>query len=449
MSVAALPLDAPVKPAAPRAENKHAKTGDEPASDFKSLVKGEPHRTSANAGGTENGANGEVESESGDRTGWRRWGTTLFDRHAAKLDPDAEKTEDAGSGDEAADEVLTIETDEAVGVVNVPATPHHKEKAPAKAVPHAQDSLADEAVTAKTIAADGGLVSAAAKNAQAPADAREATPGARPGEAAAIIGHKPEVQQRSTVQAVRPAGAEQAQAGTQSSASEIVLPRGDAGEDAAPDGDRGDGRNRDETASRFGQPQNGNRVSGVTVVSQQVTPALPAQPAGMTSTGAAFAASLAEGLAGTERTDIANQVGLAQAASKPGPVTVLKIQLSPVELGMVTARISGTEAQLSIEITVENAEARHRLSSDSDAIVTALRGLGIDVDRINVQQTQANSGSTPNGAGRGNEFAQQSGGRGEQQGQASQQGFERGRGGETHGGQGNAQSQNSGDGVYI
>jgi chemotaxis protein MotD len=142
-------------------------------------------------------------------------------------------------------------------------------------------------------------------------------------------------------------------------------------------------------------------------------------------------------------------VGLARAASKAGPITVLKIQLQPAELGMVTARISGTEAQLSIEITVDNAEARHRLSSDSDAIVTALRGLGIDVDRINVQQTQANSSSTPNGAGRGNEFAQQGGDRGEQQGQASQQGFDRGRGNEARGGQGNAQSQNSGDGVYI
>jgi chemotaxis protein MotD len=169
----------------------------------------------------------------------------------------------------------------------------------------------------------------------------------------------------------------------------------------------------------------------------------------MTVTGAAFATSLAEGIASSERTDVASQVGLARAASKAGPITVLKIQLQPAELGMVTARISGTEAQLSIEITVDNAEARHRLSSDSDAIVTALRGLGIDVDRINVQQTQANSGSTPNGAGRGNEFAQQGDGRGEQRGQASQHGFERGRGGEARGSQGNAQSQNPGDGVYI
>ena len=67
----------------------------------------------------------------------------------------------------------------------------------------------------------------------------------------------------------------------------------------------------------------------------------------------------------------------------------LKIQLHPVELGVVTAHLRTVGEQLSVELKVDNHEAYHRLSADSDAIVKSLRSLGFDIDRVSIQQPQA------------------------------------------------------------
>ncbi len=64
----------------------------------------------------------------------------------------------------------------------------------------------------------------------------------------------------------------------------------------------------------------------------------------------------------------------------------LKIQLHPTELGMVTATLRFAGEQLSIELQVENHEAYRRLSNDSEAIVSSLRDLGYDVERVTVLQ---------------------------------------------------------------
>lgn len=68
-------------------------------------------------------------------------------------------------------------------------------------------------------------------------------------------------------------------------------------------------------------------------------------------------------------------------------VQTLKIQLQPAELGLVTARLRIVADQLTVDLQVENAEARHRLSTDSESIVKALRSLGYDIDRVTVQQS--------------------------------------------------------------
>jgi chemotaxis protein MotD len=73
----------------------------------------------------------------------------------------------------------------------------------------------------------------------------------------------------------------------------------------------------------------------------------------------------------------------------------LKIQLHPAELGMVTATLRFVGDQLSIELQVENHEAYRRLSGDSDTIVSSLRDLGYDVDRVTVLQPSL--ASTPAG----------------------------------------------------
>ncbi len=96
-------------------------------------------------------------------------------------------------------------------------------------------------------------------------------------------------------------------------------------------------------------------------------------------------------------------------------VQTLKIQLQPAELGMVTARLRIVGEQLTVDLQVENTEARHRLSTDSDSIVKALRSLGYDIDRVTVQQSasggQSNSGT--GGNARDGAFQSMSDGRGE------------------------------------
>lgn len=77
----------------------------------------------------------------------------------------------------------------------------------------------------------------------------------------------------------------------------------------------------------------------------------------------------------------------------------LKIELHPAELGTVVARLRAVGEQLAVDLHVDSSEARHRLSSDSEAIVRALRALGYDIDRVNVVQPQP--GSSGNSAGTG------------------------------------------------
>jgi flagellar hook-length control protein FliK len=76
---------------------------------------------------------------------------------------------------------------------------------------------------------------------------------------------------------------------------------------------------------------------------------------------------------------------IAQRISQAGTQSI-KIQLQPVELGMVTAKLVASGSQLSIELQAETPEARQQLASDSDAIIKAMRAIGFDIDRITIQQ---------------------------------------------------------------
>ncbi|WP_246675299.1 flagellar hook-length control protein FliK [Mesorhizobium sp. B2-3-4] len=68
------------------------------------------------------------------------------------------------------------------------------------------------------------------------------------------------------------------------------------------------------------------------------------------------------------------------------PTHVLKIELHPAELGVVTAHLRLSGEQLSIELKPETHDAYRRLSSDSEAIVKSLRGLGFEVDKVTILQ---------------------------------------------------------------
>ncbi|MEO3384881.1 flagellar hook-length control protein FliK [Mesorhizobium sp. CAU 1741] len=144
-----------------------------------------------------------------------------------------------------------------------------------------------------------------------------------------------------------------------------------------------------------------------------------------------------------------------RAQSLSTGVNTLKIQLQPVELGMVTARLSASGTQLSVEIQVESNDARQKLSNDSDAIVKALRGLGFEIDKVTIQQapqTSPQTTSTPQQASTGREqFAPQQQGHGEASGRG--QGGDRSsnaRDGERAGpGSGEVAADRAGSSLYI
>lgn len=138
---------------------------------------------------------------------------------------------------------------------------------------------------------------------------------------------------------------------------------------------------RDERRSapdpRRGEPQ--SVTVKVQVVSQQAAPA----PAIVPTTNAAAIVAAIDAQQGLRPT-----AGLSFATQAAQPMRSLKLQLHPAELGMVTANLKAAGDRLSVELHVENSEAYHRLSADSDAIVKSLQTLGYDIDRVSVLQPQ-------------------------------------------------------------
>ena len=92
---------------------------------------------------------------------------------------------------------------------------------------------------------------------------------------------------------------------------------------------------------------------------------------------------------------------------------------------MVTARLTATGSQLSVEIQVESNDARQKLANDSDAILKALRAVGYDVEKVTIQQAPQNTSGNPQQGSAGREHFmpnQQSQSDGGTNGQAGQQG---------------------------
>lgn len=155
----------------------------------------------------------------------------------------------------------------------------------------------------------------------------------------------------------------------------------------------------------------------VSVVSEQSMPA----PAASAPSATATALALDIASAAPRHTAAATAVQQLQAtATNSTSAHSLKIQLRPVELGTVTANLHLAGSQLTVEIEVENAEAYHRLSADREAITSALKGLGFDVDHVTIQAPQASNsanartdGNAPQtGSGGRDQPATQSGGTG-------------------------------------
>lgn len=78
---------------------------------------------------------------------------------------------------------------------------------------------------------------------------------------------------------------------------------------------------------------------------------------------------------------------LANAAAAAGgakAVHTLKIQMTPIELGSVTANLRLKGDELTVHLTVENHAALRQLSDDQGDILKALRAQGLTIDHVHV-----------------------------------------------------------------
>lgn len=120
----------------------------------------------------------------------------------------------------------------------------------------------------------------------------------------------------------------------------------------------------------------------VEIVAEQSFPAPPQNP--MSQTASAVVDAIASD--GLRQAFSTSATASQMASSVAVPTHVLKIELHPAELGVVTASMRLAGEQLSIELKPETHEAYRRLTTDSEAIVKSLRGLGFDVDKVTILQ---------------------------------------------------------------
>jgi chemotaxis protein MotD len=191
----------------------------------------------------------------------------------------------------------------------------------------------------------------------------------------------------------RPAGAGAARpaeqtASAQPAAPAAAPPEEEAGQDGQPSHDE----RRGEAASDAGNRRSPAPETGdmkVRVIAETVAPAPGPSQNSRTVADLAAAVASDDGWKGAMERAAASRADAANAPA--GPVRDLRIQLNPAELGSVDARLRIVGEQLSVEIRVESGEAFRRLSSEKDAILTALRGLGFAVDDVSIQQQPAAS----------------------------------------------------------
>lgn len=141
-----------------------------------------------------------------------------------------------------------------------------------------------------------------------------------------------------------------------------------------------DGAHSAATSTSEKQTQSAGRVD---IVAEQSFPAPAQSPMNQTTSALIDALASDDGL----RQAVLTPSTTAQTAGSVAvPTHMLKIELHPAELGMVTASLRLAGEQLSIELKPETHEAYRRLTTDSDAIVKSLRGLGFDVDKVTILQ---------------------------------------------------------------
>ncbi|MCL6705500.1 flagellar hook-length control protein FliK [Pseudomonas sp. R2.Fl] len=152
------------------------------------------------------------------------------------------------------------------------------------------------------------------------------------------------------------------------------------------------------------------------------------------------AANIAAAMSGDRDWASALQSGAdpsAAAQANAGKVmNTLKIQMSPIELGTVTATMRLSGEALSVHLTVENGAAYRKLSEDHSDILKTLRSQGYAIDSIQISIVSTDRSSADN---------QTSGQQQQQFGQAPQGDGRHGSSGSGRGGDGSSAFSNSFD----
>jgi chemotaxis protein MotD len=214
--------------------------------------------------------------------------------------------------------------------------------------------------------------------------------GAAPIVPAALPAHEPAAPRNDKAEVAKQAGPQAEPAGT-------ADPANDKSAAVVPGQARGGGSNHGADARQGGSDarsaarefRHGEQVSAaakVSIIAEQAATA-PVAPA-----LSASAAALVNAIGAEQGSRAAAHLSSALPAdgqNNAQPMRELKIQLHPLELGVVTAHLRTVGEKLSVQLKVDNHQAYDRLSADSDAIIKSLRSLGFDIDSVSIQQPQA------------------------------------------------------------
>lgn len=99
----------------------------------------------------------------------------------------------------------------------------------------------------------------------------------------------------------------------------------------------------------------------------------------------------------------------AQLSSTGKVVNTLKIQMNPIDLGLVTATMRLSGDTLNVDLKVETHEALRQLKADHDKIVDALRGQGYAIDNLTVSMAPTPDRVDSSQAGQQSQSQSQSG----------------------------------------
>jgi chemotaxis protein MotD len=167
-------------------------------------------------------------------------------------------------------------------------------------------------------------------------------------------------------------------------------------------GDAPSARSHSDRDAREGSPGSDRDSSQPTFVDKPVSKAIDAPMAVRLGT---TAAGVVETLASVPMVKAASATPrLAVDAETVSSTThTLTIQLRPVELGEITATLRMNGDAITVEMATEKMEAYDRLNVDSDAIVKALRGLGLQVDQVTIQPPQVAAASSRSDGGMQNQ----------------------------------------------